>query len=83
MLMKILVAIAALAFLTVFVVLGAMWWRLGLHLRRSNRTLENALAEIQPEQEQVDETDASPPSDLPNSVLSQSNNATKTRADLL
>ncbi len=54
MLMQILVVIAVLAFLTVFAVLGAMWWRLRRHLRRSDQALKHVLAEIQPEQEQVD-----------------------------
>jgi hypothetical protein len=54
MLMKILFVIAVLALLTVFVVLGAMWWRLRRHLRRSDRAPQPALKEIQPEQEQMD-----------------------------
>ena len=54
MLMKILFAIAVLALLTIFVIIGAMWWRLRRHLRRSDQALQQALAEIQPEQEQVD-----------------------------
>jgi len=54
MLMQILVVIAVLAFLTVFGVLGAMWWRLRRHLRHSDQALQQALKEIQPEQERVD-----------------------------
>jgi uncharacterized membrane protein YqjE len=54
MLMRILVVIAGLAFLTVFVVIGAMWWRLRRHLRKSDQALQQALAEIQPDHEQVD-----------------------------
>ena len=54
MLMKILVAIALLALLTTFVVIGAMWLRLRRHLRRSDQALQQALAEIQPDHEQVD-----------------------------
>jgi uncharacterized membrane protein YqjE len=54
--MQILAVIAGLAFLTVFAVLGAMWWRLRRHLRHSDQALQQALEEIQPEQEQVDKS---------------------------
>ena len=56
MLMKILFVIAVLALLTVFVVLGAMWWRLRRHLRRSDRALEHALADLHPERERADKS---------------------------
>ena len=54
LLMKILVIIAVLAFVTVFVVLGAMWWRLRRHLRRSDRDPEQAAAETQQDRERSD-----------------------------
>lgn len=54
MLMQILLVIAGVAFLAVFVVIGAMWWRLRRHLRKSDQALQQALVEIQPDHEQVD-----------------------------
>lgn len=54
MLMRILFAIAALALVAILVTVGAMGWRLHRHLRRSNDALKDALADIHPEQEQVD-----------------------------
>lgn len=54
MLMKILFAIAVLALLAIFIVIGAMWWRLRRHLRHSDQALQQALAEIQPDHKQVD-----------------------------
>ena len=54
MLMKILFAIAVLALLAILIVIGAMWWRLRRHLRKSDKALQQTLAEIQPEQERVD-----------------------------
>jgi hypothetical protein len=52
--MKILVAILAVSVTAILVVVGAMWWRLRWHLRRSDDALKKTLAEIQPEHETAD-----------------------------
>lgn len=50
MLMKVSFAILAVSLVAILVTLGALFWRLRWHLRRSRSgdTLENALAEIEP-----------------------------------
>jgi Flp pilus assembly protein TadB len=50
MLMKVSFAILAVSLVAVLVTLGALFWRLRRHLRRSRSAdaLENALAEIEP-----------------------------------
>jgi len=50
MLMKLSFAILAVSLVAVLATLGALFWRLRWHLHRSRsgKTLENALAEIEP-----------------------------------
>jgi hypothetical protein len=52
--MKYLVVILAISVSASLVAAIAVWWRLRWHLRRSDESLKNALAEIQPEHEQVE-----------------------------
>jgi len=46
--MRILVFIFALSVGAILVVVGALWWRLRWHLRRSDDAMKNALADIEP-----------------------------------
>jgi hypothetical protein len=52
--MKALVIIFVLSLGAILATVGALWWRLRWHLRRSDDALKNALAEIQPEHESMD-----------------------------
>ncbi len=57
--MKVLFIILVLSVGVILVTLGALWWRLHRHMRRSrshSEALENALAEIQPEHQPMDKT---------------------------
>jgi len=54
LLMKYLVVILAISVSASLVAAIAVWWRLRWHLRRSDESLKNTLAEIQPEHEQVE-----------------------------
>jgi len=49
--MKALFVLLVLSTVTVLVAAIAMWWRLRRHLRKSDKALEQALREIQPEHE--------------------------------
>ncbi len=65
MLMKILFGVLLVSVAAILVAVGAMWWRLRWHLRRSDDALKQTLAEIQPEQETVSKTVADLPSSRP------------------
>jgi len=54
MLMKILFGILVLSVAAIIVTVGAMWWRLRRHLRKSDDVLQETLAEIQPEHQPVE-----------------------------
>lgn len=54
--MKILFIILVLCLGAILVTVAAMWLRLHWHLRRSDRALKAALADIQPEHEPMDKT---------------------------
>jgi len=56
MLMKILFIILVVSLGAILLAVVAMWWRLRWHLRRSDKALKKALAEIQPEHESMDKT---------------------------
>jgi uncharacterized membrane protein YqjE len=58
--MKILFVILVLSVMAVLVTVGAMWWRLRWHLRRSDDALKKTLAEIQPEHETAEAESAGP-----------------------
>lgn len=49
--MKILFVILVLSVAAILLAVGALWWRLRWHLRRSDDALKKTLAEIQPEHE--------------------------------
>ena len=52
--MKILFGILVLSVAAIIVAVGAMWWRLRRHLRKSDSALKETLAEMQPEHEPVE-----------------------------
>ena len=54
--MKILFIVLVLSLGAILVTVMAMWLRLRWHLRRSDRALKNALADIQQEHESMDKT---------------------------
>lgn len=54
--MRILFLILLLSVGAILVTVVALWWRLRWHLRRSNHSLKNTLAEIQPKQESIEKT---------------------------
>jgi flagellar biosynthesis protein FlhB len=54
-LMKILFVLLVLSTVAVLVAVVAMWWRLRRHMRASNEALKQALSEIQPEHESVEQ----------------------------
>jgi len=54
MLMKVLFFILVLSLGAILVTVGAMWWRLRWHLRRSDAALKDALAEIKPEHDRAE-----------------------------
>lgn len=52
--MKFFFALLVLSTVALIVAAIAMWWRLRRHLRASNRALQQALSEIEPEHESVE-----------------------------
>ena len=53
--MKTLFVILVLSVVAVLVAALAMWWRLRHHLRQSDEALKNALREIEPEHESIEQ----------------------------
>ena len=53
--MKILFAVLVISVVAVLVAAVAMWWRLRRHLRQSDQALKNALREIEPEHESIEQ----------------------------
>jgi len=54
MLMRILFFILVASVGVILITVGAMWWRLRWHLRRSDAALKDALADIKPEHDRVE-----------------------------
>ena len=54
MLMRILFFILVASICAILITVGAMWWRLRWHLRRSDAALKDALADIKPEHDRVE-----------------------------
>jgi hypothetical protein len=52
--MKIFFVLLVLSTVAILIAVVAMWWRLRRHLRASNRALQQALSEIEPEHETVE-----------------------------
>ncbi|MBZ5530147.1 MAG: hypothetical protein LAO20_01830 [Acidobacteriia bacterium] len=52
--MKVLFALLVVSVAAIMVTVVAMWLRLRWHLRRSNKGLQHALGEIQPEHESLE-----------------------------
>ncbi|HKF21212.1 MAG TPA: hypothetical protein VKE93_06560 [Candidatus Angelobacter sp.] len=52
--MRILFVFLVLSLTAILLAVGALWWRLRWHLRRSDDALKKTLAEIQPEHETAD-----------------------------
>ena len=48
-------ALGRVSVVAVLVAAVAMWWRLRRHLRQSNEALKNALREIEPEHESIEQ----------------------------
>ena len=53
--MKTLFVILVLSVVAVLIAALAMWWRLRHHLRQSDEALKNALREIEPEHESIEQ----------------------------